>query len=170
MEHHKHVLGDNEDFNVSEEVIERQLVEMPDTDIDRNEVRVIEESAQVSPLSQLELAIAEEKLNNISNIDIAKRLGISGKVVRIVLGRKHVKEYINDVFESVTAASKEARIQLMAQIIENKMQEEGVTSNLDLAQLIQIMDGMGKLKEQTELGAQNNVMINILNAISKDES
>ena len=168
MEHHKHILGDNEDFNISEEVIEDQLTEI--IDINKTEVVAIEEAAQVSPLSQLELAIAEEKLNNISNVDIAKRLGISSKVVRIVLGRKHVKAYINDVFESVTAASKEARMQLMAQIIENKMQEDGVTSNLDLAQLIQIMDGMGKLKEQTELGAQNNVMINILNAISKDDS
>jgi len=133
-----------------------------------NLLEVVEQD--VEPLSPLELEVAEERLNGIAFADIAKRLGLSLKVVRLVLGRPRVKAYIKDISESITANNKDVRMAIMSQLIEQKLEEEGLTSKLDLATLLQMQDSMGKVKEQAEVGGQNNVMINILNAISKDNS
>lgn len=165
MEHKEHVMG--EDINISVDDIENLPIVSNNEDFS-SELQAIEKEAEVSPLSPLELSIAEERLNNVSNRDIARRLGVSDKVVRIVLSRHHVRSYIKEVFEAVTTADKELRMQLMASMIENKMAEEGVTSKLDLAQLVQMLDSMGKVKEQADVGSQGSVMINILNTLQKD--
>lgn len=165
LDHHEHIVGEDE-IELTEEEMELSLPTVINEH--QRELEIIEEEIKVSPLSPLELQIAEEKLNGIAPKAIAKRLGVSDKVVRIILGRSHVKKYVKDVFDAVTSADKEHRMQLMAALIENKMTEEGITSKLDLAQLIQILDGMGKVKEQADVGSQGNVMINILNQIKKD--
>ena len=159
-EHKEHIVGADE-LEIPEEYLP-VVTEHP------TEVALIEEEYAKTPLSPLELQIAEEKLNNVAPKAIAKRLGISDKVVRIVLARHHVKVYIKDVFESVTAADKDMRMQLMAAMIEEKMATEGISSKLDLAQLVQILDSMGKVKEAADAGSQGSVMINILNSIRKD--
>ncbi len=169
MEHHEHILGEPI-LNVTEGMLQEGADMLPvviDKEIQK-EVEIVESEA-LNVLSPLEAQIAEEKLNNIAPKDIAKRLGISDKVVRIVLGRRRVQKYIKDVFDSVTAADKENRIQLMAQVIENKIAEEGISSDVDLANLLQMLDSMLKVKEQSDLGTQNNVMINVLNQITKTE-
>ncbi len=169
MEHHEHILGEPI-LNVTEGMLQEGTDMLPvaiDKEIQK-EVEIVEAEA-LNVLSPLEAQIAEEKLNNIAPKDIAKRLGISDKVVRIVLGRRRVQKYIKDVFDSVTAADKENRIQLMAQVIENKIAEEGISSDIDLANLLQMLDSMLKVKEQSDLGTQNNVMINVLNQITKTE-
>jgi DNA-binding CsgD family transcriptional regulator len=189
MEHHEHIIGDP--IEITEEDMGRtEMMEMggeedaygsimPITvasapsapnaleETAKQEVASIEQE-ETALLSPLEMQIAEEKLNNISNRDIARRLGVSDKVVRIVLSRRRVRAYVKDVFDSVTTADKEMRMQLMAAMIENKMEEEGINSKLDLAQLVQMLDTMGKTKEQADLGSQGNVMINILNNLKKD--
>ncbi len=166
MEHHEHIVGEGEIelSDVEVEELSMDLVVSPHT----TEIETLELEGMVSPLSPLELQIAEEKLNNVPIKSIPKRIGVSDKVVRVVLGRNHVKKYIKDVFDSVTSADKEMRMQLMAQMIENKMEEEGISSKLDLAQLVQILDGMGKVKEQAAESSQGSVMINILNTLKKD--
>jgi len=172
MEHHEHVIGEPIDITDKEmKEMEQALVV---ADISEASPEVLAEARsieveEVNLLSPLELQIAEEKLNNISPRDIARRLGISDKVVRIVLARNNVRRYIKDIFDSVTSADKEMRMQLMAAMIENKMEDEGINSKLDLAQLIQMLDGMGKVKEQADVGSQGSVMINILNQISKND-
>jgi len=168
--HHEHSIGEPIDITESDIKEMEEAINLP-VEVTEGllaEAEVIEE-VTTTLLSPLELKVAEEKLNNISPRDIARRLGVSDKVVRIILGRRNVKAYVKDVFDSVTAADKEMRMQLMAQMIENKMEEEGVSSGLDLAQLVQILDNMGKVKESADVGSQNNVMINILNQISKAE-
>ena len=164
MQHLEHVVGDGEIEISEEELYLPEVVVNEHTD----EILALEKELEVTPLSPLEMQIAEEKLNNVTHKAIATRLGVSDKIVRVVLGRMHVKKYIKDIFESVTAADKEQRMQLMAALIEQKMAEEGITSKLDLAQLIQMLDSMGKVKEQADVGSQGNVMINILNNIRKD--
>ena len=163
MEHHEHSVGDGE-IELTEEEVELMLpvAQHP------KEVAAIEDDLETHPLSPLEMQVAEEKLNNVAPKAIAKRLGISDKVVRVILSRHHVKKYIKEVFDAVTAADKDMRMQLMAQMIENKMEEEGITSKLDLAQLVQILDGMGKVKEQAAEGSQGSVMINILQSLKRD--
>lgn len=163
MEHHEHIVGEGS-IEIDDAELEAML---PVVCEHTEEVALMEKELEVTPLSPLELQIAEEKLNNITHKDIAKRLGVSDKVVRLVLSRNHVKKYIKEVFESVTAADKEQRMQLMAALIEQKMSEEGITSKLDLAQLIQMLDSMGKVAEQADIGSQGNVMIQILNNIKK---
>ena len=163
-QHLEHFVGENE-IELTEDIevlLPEVLPQFP------KEIEAITKELEVSPLSPLELQIAEEKLNNVAPKAIAKRLGVSDKVVRIVLSRTHVKKYIKEVFDSITSADKDMRMQLMAAMIENKMAEEGISSKLDLAQLIQILDGMGKVKEQSDVGSQGNVMINILNNLQKD--
>ena len=160
--HNEHSVGDGEieieDFdNIVPVVINEHI----------NEIAIIEEGT-TSTLSPLELQIAEEKLNNIAPRNIAQRIGVSDKVVRIVLSRAHVKKYIKEVFDAVTTADKEMRMQLMAAMIEEKMATEGITSKLDLAQLVQMLDSMGKVKEQADVGSQGSVMINILNTLKRD--
>jgi len=164
LEHKEHIVGADE-IEIEDEDLELALPVV----INENtkEIVALEKELEVSPLSPLEMQIAEEKLNNISHKAIAKRLGVSDKIVRVVLSRSHVKRYIKDVFEAVTSADKDMRMQLMAALIENKMAEEGITSKLDLAQLIQMLDSMGKVKETAEVGSQGSVMINILNNIKK---
>ena len=164
MQHLEHVVGDGEIEIAEDELYLPEIVVNEHTD----EILALERELEVTPLSPLEMQIAEEKLNNVTHKAIATRLGVSDKIVRVVLGRMHVKKYIKDIFESVTAADKEQRMQLMAALIEQKMAEEGITSKLDLAQLIQMLDSMGKVKEQADVGSQGNVMINILNNIRKD--
>ena len=163
--HIEHSVGDGE-IELTEEDLQEHLPEV--TNVHTKELAVLEAEASITPLSPLELQIAEEKLDNIAPRAIAKRLGISDKVVRLVLSRGHVKKYVKDVFDAVTAADKDMRMQLMAAMIEQKMAEEGISSKLDLAQLIQMLDSMGKVKEQAEAGSQGSVMINILNTIKKD--
>ena len=164
MEHKEHIVGHDE-LILQESDLDMEIIVSPEF---TGELAAIEEELKVTPLSPLELQIAEEKLNNIAPRAIAKRLGVSDKVVRIVLARHHVKVYIKDVFDSVTAADKDMRMQLMAAMIEEKMATEGISSKLDLAQLVQIIDSMGKVKEQADTGSQGSVMINILNNIRKD--
>lgn len=162
--HHEHVVGDNEiELEETEEFFPVAI-----DPVYKGEVELLEQELSLSPLSPLEMQIAEEKLNNVTNKDIAKRLGVSDKVVRVVLGRTSVKRYIREVFDSVTSADKEQRMQLMAALIEQKMATEGITSKLDLAQLIQMLDSMGKVKEQADVGSQGNIMVNILNNLRKD--
>ncbi len=163
LEHKEHIVG-AEDIEITEEDLGMDLVINEHID----EVVALEKELEVSPLSPLELQVAEEKLNNIAPKAIAKRLGVSDKVVRVILSRHHVKKYIKEVFDAVTSADKDMRMQLMASLIENKMLEEGVSSKLDLAQLIQMLDSMGKVKEQADTGSQGSVMINILNNLKKD--
>ena len=163
VDHKEHVVG-NDVIEIEEANLDFPINTLEHT----KELEELEMEVVATPLSPLELAIAEEKLNNISMKAISKRLGVSEKIVRIVLSRRHVKAYIKDIFEEVTAASKDERIQLMASIIANKLEEEGITSKLDLATLLQLQDSMGKVKEQADTGSQNNVMINILNSIRKD--
>ncbi len=162
-EHQEHIVGEDE-IEITEE-LEASLpivVEHPE------EVALIEEGARLKPLSPLELQIAEESLNRVAAKDISKRLGVSLKVVRIVLGRSHVKIYIKDVFEAVSTSNKDIRIQLMSSLIEKKLEEEGLTSKLDLGTLLQMQDSMLKVEEQASLGSQGNIMVNILQAIRKD--
>ena len=165
LKHNEHIVGEDE-IEINEEEMELSLpVVVNEHTV---EVQNIEKEAEVTPLSPLELEIAEKKLNNIAPNAIAKQLGLSMKVVRIVLGRAHVKKYVKTVFDAVTSADKDIRIQLMASLIANKMEEEGVTSKLDLAQLLAMQDSMLKVQEQSDLGGQNNIMVNILNQIKKD--
>ena len=171
MEHHEHTVG-NPIAITSTVEHEMELALAPASGLN---VTAIQEAKEVEEtvnnlLSPLELQIAEEKLNNVSPRDIARRLGVSDKVVRIVLARKAVRMYIADVFNSVTAADKEMRMQLMAAMIENKMEEEGVTSGLDLAQLVQMLDSMGRVQEQADTGSQSSIMINILSKLSKNDA
>ena len=163
MQHLEHVVGDGEIEISEEELYLPEVVVNEHTD----EILALEKELEVTPLSPLEMQIAEEKLNNVTHKAIATRLGVSDKIVRVVLGRTHVKKYIKDVFESVTAADKEQRMQLMAALIEQKMSEEGITSKLDLGTLLQMLDSMGRVKEQADTGSQGSVMINILNQIKK---
>ena len=164
--HHEHIVGEGE-IELTEEEMELSLPSVIPQHPE--ELATLEAELAVSPLSPLELQIAEEKLNNIAPKAIAKRLGVSMKVVRVILGRTHVKQYVKDVFDAVTAADKNLRMQLMAQMIENKMAEDGINSKLDLAQLVQILDGMGKVKEQAAEGSQGSVMINILQNLRKED-
>ena len=165
LEHKEHIVGADE-IEIDEGDLELALPVVVNENV--SEIVALEKEMEVTPLSPLELQIAEEKLNGIAPKDIAKRLGISDRIVRVVLSRGHVKRYIKDVFEAVTSADKDMRMQLMAALIENKMEQEGITSKLDLAQLIQILDSMGKVKETAEVGSQGSVMIQILNNIKKD--
>ena len=164
LKHNEHIVGEDA-LEINEEDLEVNLPMV--TNEHGAEVLEVEKEAMITPLSPLELQLATEKLNNIAPKAIAKRLGVSDKVVRIVLARPHVKKYIKDVFDAVTSADKTHRMQLMAAMIENKMEEEGINSKLDLAQLIQILDGMGKVAETAEVGGQGSVMVNILNQIKK---
>ena len=164
--HTEHIIEEHsigEDFELDLE----EFAPVPISGAALDEAKELEQALEITPLSPLELQIAEERLNNVTPTDISKRLGLPIKVVRSVLARQNVRAYIKDITEAITSSNKDIRIQLMAAIIEKKIAEEGLTSDLDLATLLKMQDDMGKVKEQADLGNQGNVMVNILNSITK---
>jgi len=132
------------------------------------------EVSPATPMTSLETKIAEEYSMGKSTRAIAEGLGISPKTVRDVLGKPHIKVFVNDLINAQYVSSVEGRLRIVHRIVDAKLEKleeeyDGDFSNAtkkDIVDLLVIADGMLKERQKKELGVSDNVYMNIVNQIT----
>ena len=134
---------------------------------------VHDENEDILILSPIEREVAMSVAEGKSFKAIAVLLDVDVSVVKTIRNRQHVRKFIKDYVGEVTVKAKERREEILAQIIEarlNNLDENMDMSSLskrDTADLIEMLDRLQKEREKAELGA-NNQQINILQILKKD--
>jgi len=125
-------------------------------------------------LAPLEKEVAMEVVNGVSMKSIATVLDLDLVTVKMIRNRTHVRKFIKEYMNEITLKHKENREELIAQIIEARMNNLGegedlsTLSNKDTLDLILALDNIQKEKEKATLGTETNQVVNILNLIKKD--
>ena len=125
------------------------------------------------PMTALETNICELYSTGKSTKAISTELSINMSTVRNILGKPHIKEFVNDLINAQYMTSLEGRLRLVNSIIDAKLERIEVEFNGDMASaskkdvldLIIISDNMQKERTKKELGASDNVYVNIINSI-----
>jgi predicted transcriptional regulator len=154
---------------------------LPDVNKEVGEVENIEDlMAEIThsvttetPLSMLELYVAELKLKGYSPKKIANKLGVTEAAVRRTLNSKPVRDYIKQVTEGVKETLKEEMIILMRKTIEDKIKyiedkydgDFSKATRKDLPDLLKMLDDMMKEEEKAKLGTSQNIFVSILNQV-----
>ena len=123
-------------------------------------------------MTPLEREVAFNLAEGVRHVAIGELLDIDTRTVKIIARRPHVKAFIKEYVEETTAVVKAKREQLLAQIIEaklDKIDDMANASDLDIAQLLMMQDTMGREAEKAKLQSGNqNQIINVLQLIKKD--
>jgi len=125
-------------------------------------------------LSPIEKEVAMEVVNGVSLKSIGVMLDLDLVTVKMIRNRKHVRKFIREYLDDVSTKRKENREELIAQIIEARVNNLGEgedmssLSNKDTLDLILALDNIQKEKEKAQLGTKDNQVVNILNLIKKD--
>jgi len=124
------------------------------------------------PMTALETNICELYSTGKSTKAISTELSINMSTVRNILGKPHIKEFVNDLINAQYMTSLEGRLRLVNSIIDAKLEriEEEFDSmadatRKDIIDLLIISDNMQKERTKKELGASDNVYVNIINSI-----
>lgn len=166
----EHIMGEEIPNNITEKDMEKMGV----TVIPPSYVPSIhDENEDLLILSPIEREVALSVAEGKSVKSIAVMLDIDMALVKIIRNRTHVRKFIKEYVGEVTVKAKERREEVLAQIIEarlNNLDENmdmSALSNKDTADLIEMLDRIQKEREKAELGS-NNQQINILQILKKD--
>jgi len=125
-------------------------------------------------LSPIEKEVAMEVVNGLSLKSIGVMLDLDLVTVKMIRNRKHVRKFVREYLDDVSTKRKENREEIIAQIIEARVNNLGEgedmssLSNKDTLDLILALDNIQKEKEKAQLGTKDNQVVNILNLIKKD--
>jgi CRISPR/Cas system CMR-associated protein Cmr5 small subunit len=125
-------------------------------------------------LSTLELKVAILLADGKSIKGISGSLNIPQATVKKLKNSKKVKKYISSYLDETSTIIKRNREQLLAQIIDSKLdklQEDEDLSDLtekDVVDLAIALDSMQKEREKSELNNDTMQIVNVLNMIKKD--
>ena len=141
------------------------------TDIVTTSVDELNRTLEAPALDPVVLALANDYLSGKGGVEIADEYGISEDRVTAVIEKKEVKNYIDSVFATQGYLNRIKRINLINQVIDQKIQdavETGIYSKKDL------LDWMKHLQEvETSLKAKQTgpavaVQINNYDKLMKD--
>ena len=162
------MLGDNIEGNLPAPIIERGTISKykETSDIEKDYGR------KMLFMTPIEREIAFNIAEGVRHNAIAELLGVDVRTVKLISNRARVKAFVTEYVEETTAILKDKREQLLAQIIEaklDKIDNMADASELDIAHLLVMQDNMGKEKEKAKLQSGNqNQIVNILQLIKKD--
>lgn len=169
MEHKAIMLGDDIPNDIiTPEVGEKRVSKFKETDdVERDYGK------KMLFMTPLEREVALNVAEGVRYNAIAEMLNLDSRTVKIIANRRHVKEFVTEYVEETTALLKSKREQILAQIIEaklDKVDDLANASELDIAHLLMMQDSMGKEREKAKLQSGNqNQVINVLQLIKKDD-
>ena len=128
------------------------------------------------PMTTVERAICDLFSTGKSTKAIADELSVGVGTVRTILGKPHIKEFVNELVNAQYTVQLEGRLRLINKIVDDKLEELELNhgGNLahatkkDLVDLLIIEDNMLKERQKKELGTNDNVYLNIIQQITKD--
>ena len=124
-----------------------------------------------APLDPVVLALANDYLSGKGVVEIADEYGISEDRVTSVIEKKEVKNYIDSVFATQGYLNRIKRINLINQVIDQKIQEAvetGIYSKKDLLDWMKHLQEVEKdLKPKTQ-GPAVAVQINNYDKLMRD--
>jgi len=134
-------------------------------------VDALNRSLEAPPLDPVVLALANDYLSGKGVLEIASEYGISEDRVTAVIEKKEVKNYIDSVFATQGYLNRIKRINLINQVIDQKIQEAvetGIYSKKDLLDWMKHLQEVEKdLKPKTQ-GPQVAVQINNYDKLMRD--
>lgn len=166
----EHIMGEEIPNNLTEQDIEK--MGLPSV-LPSYVPMIHDENKDLLILSPIEREVALSVAEGKSFKSIAILLDTDVALVKLIRNRPHVKKFIKEYVGEVTAKSKERREEILAQIIEARLNnlpdnyDMSAISNKDTAELIEMLDRMQREREKAELGS-NNQQINILQILKKD--
>ena len=134
-------------------------------------VDALNRSLEAPPLDPVVLALANDYLSGKGANEIADEYGISEDRVTAVIEKKEVKNYIDSVFATQGYLNRIKRINLINQVIDQKIQEAvetGIYSKKDLLDWMKHLQEVEKdLKPKTQ-GPAVAVQINNYDKLMRD--
>ena len=134
-------------------------------------VDALNRSLEAPPLDPVVLALANDYLSGKGVLEIASEYGITEDRVTAVIEKKEVKNYIDSVFATQGYLNRIKRINLINQVIDQKIQEAvetGIYSKKDLLDWMKHLQEVEKdLKPKTQ-GPQVAVQINNYDKLMRD--
>ena len=134
-------------------------------------VDALNRSLEAPPLDPVVLALANDYLSGKGVVEIADEYGISEDRVTSVIEKKEVKNYIDSVFATQGYLNRIKRINLINQVIDQKIQEAvetGIYSKKDLLDWMKHLQEVEKdLKPKTQ-GPAVAVQINNYDKLMRD--
>ena len=134
-------------------------------------VDALNRSLEAPPLDPVVLALAIDYLSGKGVVEIADEYGITEDRVTAVIEKKEVKNYIDSVFATQGYLNRIKRINLINQVIDQKIQEAvetGIYSKKDLLDWMKHLQEVEKdLKPKTQ-GPAVAVQINNYDKLMRD--
>ena len=162
-----------------DEAVGMTLVD-PDVEEDKPHVPVVHNPLVMvmpsKPMTVLETDICEMHSLGKSTAYIANFLGILPHTVRNTLAKPHIRDFVYELVNAQYTSKLEGRLRIINSIIEAKLEKieemaDGDMSQVtkkDVVDLMVITDNMMKEKQKKELGADSNVYLQIINAVTKE--
>lgn len=126
------------------------------------------EAPEIDPIL---LGIANEHISGRSLTEIADQFNISEDRVAQVLDRREVKQYVDQVFLSQGYLNRFKRIQLINQVIEQKIQDVALGESYtkkDLLEWLRLLQDMDKQARPQQRGPTVAVQVNNYDSLMRD--
>ena len=134
-------------------------------------VDALNRSLEAPPLDPVVLALANDYLSGKGVVEIADEYGITEDRVTAVIEKKEVKNYIDSVFATQGYLNRIKRINLINQVIDQKIQEAvetGIYSKKDLLDWMKHLQEVEKDLKPKQQGPAVAVQINNYDKLMRD--
>ena len=141
------------------------------TDIVTTSVDALNRTLEAPALDPVVLALANDYLSGKGVLEIADEYGISEDRVTAVIEKKEVKNYIDSVFATQGYLNRIKRINLINQVIDQKIQdavETGIYSKKDLLDWMKHLQEVETSLKPKQAGPAVAVQINNYDKLMKD--
>ena len=141
------------------------------TDIVTTSVDALNRTLEAPALDPVVLALANDYLFGKGVVEIADEYGISEDRVTAVIEKKEVKNYIDSVFATQGYLNRIKRINLINQVIDQKIQdavETGIYSKKDLLDWMKHLQEVETSLKPKQTGPAVAVQINNYDKLMKD--
>jgi hypothetical protein len=131
----------------------------------------INRSLDTPALDPVFLSIANDYLAGKSVADMAEEYGLPADRITAVIEKKEVKSYVDTVYATQGYLNRVKRINLINQVIEQKMQdalETGVLSKKDLLDWLKLLNDMESSAKPKQTGPAVAIQVNNYEKLMKD--
>jgi len=131
----------------------------------------INRSLDTPALDPVFLSIANDYLSGKSVADMAEEYGLPADRITAVIEKKEVKSYVDTVYATQGYLNRVKRINLINQVIEQKMQdalETGVLSKKDLLDWLKLLNDMESSAKPKQTGPAVAIQVNNYEKLMKD--
>jgi hypothetical protein len=131
----------------------------------------INRSLDTPALDPVFLSIANDYLAGKSVADMAEEYGLPADRITAVIEKKEVKSYVDTVYATQGYLNRVKRINLINQVIEQKMQdalETGVLSKKDLLDWLKLLNDMEGAAKPKQTGPAVAIQVNNYEKLMKD--